>query len=321
MKKIVIYLILSVAIVSCYDNYVKDFDKNALYFSYQVDVRTFVVGEGMKFDFGVSLGGVIENTKDRVVPYQFDNSLLSAATLTMMQNGANYIKNAMGPVTELKMLPASYYTLSNGSQFVIKSGQHSGTVTVKADSVKFLADAATLNPTYALPLRITSGDADTILLSKNYNVIGVKYENMLFGNYWHGGVTIVKNPAGTVISTSRYYTSPVDNKTWALKTVAPFELTGNGFSDVAAGDKPQMKLSVSGANITISSVPGSTNVILPDGTCTFNQAKLLQNRKIFLSYKYVNTDGNTCYATDTLTFRNRIRDGVNEWQDENPSHY
>lgn len=27
------------------------------------------------------------------------------------------------------------------------------------------------------------------------------------------------------------------------------------------------------------------------------------------------------YVTDTLTFRNRIRDGVNEWQDENPDHY
>ena len=37
--------------------------------------------------------------------------------------------------------------------------------------------------------------------------------------------------------------------------------------------------------------------------------------------KYVNSDGNTCYAQDTLTFRNRLRDGVNEWQDENPSHY
>ena len=24
---------------------------------------------------------------------------------------------------------------------------------------------------------------------------------------------------------------------------------------------------------------------------------------------------------DVLSFRNRIRDGVNEWQDENPAHY
>jgi hypothetical protein len=48
---------------------------------------------------------------------------------------------------------------------------------------------------------------------------------------------------------------------------------------------------------------------------------LLQNRKILLNYKYVNAAGNTCYAKDTLTFRNRVRDGVNEWQDENPANY
>ena len=39
-----------------------------------------------------------------------------------------------------------------------------------------------------------------------------------------------------------------------------------------------------------------------------------------LKYKY-EKDGLVYHATDTLTFRNRIRDGVNEWQDENQEHY
>ena len=47
----------------------------------------------------------------------------------------------------------------------------------------------------------------------------------------------------------------------------------------------------------------------------------LQNRKLFLNYRFANGDGTTTYVQDTLTFRNRIRDGVNEWQDENPEHY
>ena len=42
---------------------------------------------------------------------------------------------------------------------------------------------------------------------------------------------------------------------------------------------------------------------------------------IFLKYKYQDATGNWCHAQDTLTFRNRMRDGVNEWQDENPLHY
>ena len=58
------------------------------------------------------------------------------------------------------------------------------------------------------------------------------------------------------------------------------------------------------------------------GASSFNNAKLLQKRQIFLNYRYVNTaTGYTWNCTDTLTFRNRIRDGINEWQDEDPSHY
>lgn len=323
MKKIFILLVVSVMLNACYDDYVKDYDYDGIYFPYQIDVRTLVVGEGMKIQFGVALGGVSDNVKDRIVDFQIDNSLISAQTLASMKAAATYIKTAAAPVTELKLLPANYYQLSDNSRFVIKAGQHSGTVTLRADSSKFLADAATLNATYALPLRITTADADTVLLSKNYAVIGLKYENMLFGNYWHGGVTYVKDASGATLDTIAYYTAinaPI-SKAWVLKTVEPFALTSNGYSDITSATKQEMTLTKSGNKITISSLPGATFQILPDGECTFNEAKLLQNRKIFLKYKYVNAAGNTCYATDTLTFRNRIRDGVNEWQDENPNNY
>ena len=323
MKKILFLMVVSLLLNACYDDYVKDYDYDGIYFPYQIDVRTLVVGEGMKIQFGVALGGVSDNVKDRIVDFQIDNSLISAQTLASMKAAATYIKTAAAPVTELKLLPANYYQLSDNSRFVIKAGQHSGTVTLKADSVKFLADVSTLIPTYAIPLRITTADADTVLLSKNYAVIGLKYENMLFGNYWHGGVMVEKDAAGAVLKTTEYYTSingPV-SKAWALTTVEPMALTTNGYADIINPAKQEMKLTQSGGKITLSSLPDASVQILPDGECTFNQAKLLQNRKIFLKYKYVNAAGNTCYATDTLTFRNRIRDGVNEWQDENPGNY
>ncbi len=63
MKKIFAFLILSVAMVSCYDDYIKDYDFDAIYFPNQIDVRTFVVGEGMNIEIGATLGGVLENTK------------------------------------------------------------------------------------------------------------------------------------------------------------------------------------------------------------------------------------------------------------------
>jgi hypothetical protein len=43
---------------------------------------------------------------------------------------------------------------------------------------------------------------------------------------------------------------------------------------------------------------------------------------LILKYKYTNAgNGWTYHCTDTIQFRNRLRDGINEWQDENPSHY
>ncbi len=323
MKKIIALIFLITVLSACYEDYIKDYDYDGIYFPYQTNVRTFVVGEGMKIQVGAALGGVRNNDRDRVVTYKLDNSLINAETLATMKNGFTYIKNSMEGVTELKLLPANYYTVSDAGKMVIKKGEHSGTVTIRPDSARFLSDPATLAATYVLPFRILTADADTLLAGKDYAVIGVKYESMLFGNYWHGGVTIEKDAGGAVVNTTNYFTtipSP-DSKAWVLKTIAPFELTTNGVSDLSSSSKPEMKLTLNGGAVTISPMNGATYQVLPDGASAYNQAKLLQNRKIFLNYKYQNAAGNWCYAKDTLTFRNRIRDGVNEWQDENPANY
>ena len=109
---------------------------------------------------------------------------------------------------------------------------------------------------------------------------------------------------------------------WTLTTETPHTLTANAVGNELNGTKAQLRLTVdedSGA-VTVSAVEGATYVVEPDGECRFNQARLLQDRKIFLSYKYVKA-GETWHVKDTLTFRNRIRDGVNEWQDENQEAY
>lgn len=321
MKKLLSVLILSVAMVSCYDDYIKDFDYDGIYFPYQTDVRTFVVGEGMKIEIGAALGGVRANDRDRKVEFVIDNTLVTPPILTLMKGGAQYIKDAVAPVILQSALPTNYYTLSDNSNIIIKKGQHNGTVVMKVDSAAFLADSKTLFANYVIPLWIKSADADTILPLKRSAVIGLKYENMLFGNYWHGGVTTVKDAAGNTTKIA-YYTAvnQPENKVWKLKTVGPNQLVTNGYSDQTTA-KEEMLLTLNGENITVSTRTGSTFPVTANGTSTFNRAKLLQNRKILLNYQYVNAAGSLCTAQDTLTFRNRIRDGVNEWQDENPNHY
>jgi hypothetical protein len=323
MKKLFALLILSIALVSCYEEYIKDFTYDSVYFPNTIDIRTVVVGEGMKVKIGAALGGVMENTKDRNVSFILDNTLVTPAKLLAMKASSYaYIKNAVASLATLSPLPTNYYTLSSTSAIVIKAGQHSGTVTLKVDSAVFLADAATLTPQYVLPFYITAADADTILEPYRSAVIGIKYENMLFGNYLHGGVTTVKDATGTPIDTIPYYTSRSqgDTKIWNLISVAPNAVASNGYSDKTSTSKREIVLTINGTAITLSTATGSSNTYLADGTSTYNGAKLLQNRKILLNYKYV-VGANTYYCQDTLTFRNRIRDGVNEWQDENPSHY
>ena len=323
MKKVlIIFTFLSIVLFSCYEDYLKDFDSDAIYFPYQIDVRTVVVGEGMKFRIAADLGGVRENTRDRNVTIELDNTLITPEILSTMKGAAAYIKESVSTVTTLQPLPSNYYSLSSYNTITIKAGEHMGYITLTTDSVAFLGDPLTIEANYAIPLEIKEADADSILQPKRYTVIGLKYENMLFGNYWHGGVTTVKDPGGNIVETRKYYTSipTPELKIWKLKTVAPNEVVVNGYSDQTTS-KNEFKLTLSGTNVTISSMAGSTFVVEPDGTSSYNNAKLLQNRKIMLNYKYVDASGNTCYAQDTLTFRNRIRDGVNEWQDENPSHY
>lgn len=323
MKKIISVIILSIALVSCYEDYIKDYVYSAVYFTHQIDVRTVVVGEGLSVKIGVGLGGVMRNDIDRSVGFTLDNNLITPEVLSDMKaSSETYIKNSVNGVAALQPMPANYYTLSNSNTMVIKSGQHYGSVTLKVDSSAFLADPAAIRATFALPFFLTTAEADSILEPLRYSVIGIKYENMLFGNYLHGGVTTVKDAAGTTIQTIKYPTvvNQTDDQIWVLTTSAPDAVAANGYSNKTSKTKQELVLRLNGDDISVSSAAGSTNAYQADGSSTFNRAKLLQNRKIVLNYKYT-SGANTYYCQDTLTFRNRIRDGVNEWQDENPSHY
>jgi hypothetical protein len=323
MKKIISLAILSVALVSCYDEYIKDYPFNAVYFQYQVDVRTFVVGEGMKIQVGATIGGIRENTKDRNVSFVLDQTMITPAMLTRFKTASNaYIKDPVASVTALQLLPSNYYTISDPGTMVIRKGEHMGAVTIKADSAKFLSDPATKFATYVLPFKITSADADSVLSTKNYAVVGLKYEHMLFGKYWHGGVATINRP-NLPDSIYKYPTAvnQGENKIWNLVTNSPTSLNATSYLDQLTNN-PEMLLTINGTNVTISSVTGSRYEIIPEGNSSFNKPKLLQDRKLFLNYKFTNpTNGWTYHCKDTLTFRNRIRDGINEWQDENPDHY
>lgn len=325
MKHIRNFLIVTTMLLqtACYDDYIVDYEHTAIYIPYQLDVRTFVVGEGMKIKFGAELGGVRVNTFDRQVNYVIKPELITPEILSAMQASSyGYIKDEMQEIDALQVLTASYYRLSNDKAITISKGNHTGTIELMADSSTFLDDPLTLWPHYALPVYLSDAGADMILEEKRYAVIALKYENMLFGNYLHGGVTVVKDNTGQAVDTIVYETTVTqgDAEIWELHTVAPFSLVTQGYSNVSS-TKPELMLTLDNDNVLISSAEGATYEFLPEGESSFNRAKLLQERKLYLNYTYKKEDGYTYHAQDTLTFRNRVRDGINEWQDENPDHY
>lgn len=328
MKKYLFILAATTALTSCYDDYVKDNDTQAVGFANQTDVRSVIVGEGMKFSTGVALGGTIENSVDRPISFEIDYSLVSDATLQAMKTHVfSYIQNLTRPLGSLEALSAEEYKLlpegGTDGRVTIRRGSHLGQIVIKIDSAKFLADASRTLPKFVIPLRLTDGNGTDLIAGKETSVIGVRYENMLFGNYWHGGETVVTDASGAEVNRIAYYTTVPQSETrvWTLTTVAPFSLTANAGGGELNGSKAQLKLT-QGADgaITVSAADGADYAVEADGECSFNRAKLLQNRRIYLKYRY-EKDGLIYHATDTLTFRNRVRDGVNEWQDENPANY
>lgn len=331
MKKILI-LFSCLTLGGCYDSYVQDYDHDAIGFAYQFDLRTFVVGEGMEFEFSPSLVGVRENRRDRRVDLVLDPGLLdndlrtyyssdksftaieafhgqAPVTVSLSQD---YVSTAMAAAAGLMVLPENCYTLSDPSGTVIKSGWHTAPIKIRA-SEAFLALPANPTQYYALGLRITDADADEVPLNKSFEIIAVRYENMLFGHWYHGGVTTVTDQSGKLVSKTQYELNiPQSNdRVYTLTTVAPDCVT----TDKIGNSSGSIRIKLNGDDSITIDDPSENLDIRPHGEGSrFIRAKQLEERTIILGYEYDDVTGNTITITDTLKFRNRIRDGVNEWQ-------
>lgn len=340
MKRYLIILATAFALTSCYEDYTFDYDYSAVYIAYQYDLRTFVIGEGMKFDLTVALGGVQVNDRDRSVVVSVDDALLSSdlsqystdsrtkefhaidglmGRAPIGHMSQNYVANEVtaAGLKELTPLPKDCYEITGLGGLKIKKGRHTATATIRANEA-LLNDEKAFAPYYALGFAVTSADADMVLPEKSFAVIVVKCEHMFYGNWYYGGSAVVKDSEGEVISESYY---PIvlpqsDDKVKVLSTVS---------ADCVEWVSPyagKMRVVIDGSSLTVSSVDSSVEIGVIEGEPSYyNQAKLLQDRRLYLNYTVTNPDGTTTYVRDELLFRNRVRDGVNEWQDENPENY
>lgn len=320
-------------LTGCYDDYLREFDYSAAYITYQYDLRTFVAGEDESFNLPVALAGVMTNDKERNYNVSIDESLCTmdlslfgegvgsfnaldgmlgtAPVGTLAGGSGSYVTTDVkdAGIDELVPLPQSYYSV-DFSGMKIGKGNVTTSATIKATK-EFFNDSKAYGPYYAVGYRINSADVDSLRRDKSFAVVAVRAENKFFGNWYHGG----KFTVGGDTSSYPFAIPQEDGKVYTLTTVDANTVR----TDKYVQNTGSLILSFNGDDMTISSEDVK---LLPDSRKSgFNGAKLLQDRQLFLNYTFEDAKGRAVQVSDTLYFRNRIRDGINEWQDTAPDHY
>ncbi len=214
-KKMKVRILLMAALVMSFvacenqENDFDDFGSTSVYFPYQTPARTLILGEyglgfndndnNKRFEIGVIMSGVYENKMDRKVHFELAPELID--TIALAVDSIN-----------VKVLPASYYTIEQESPVTIPVGDTKGRIPVQLNDAFFedpLAFAGDNEVHYVLPLKITDyegldslltgvpledvlaprkvvGD-DWITAPKDYTLFGIKFMNKYQGKYLRRG--------------------------------------------------------------------------------------------------------------------------------------
>lgn len=294
MKKNIL-IIISLALLSAcaeyrYDDFITDFDYTAVYFPHQELTRTFVYGEFDNIKVAVQMGGRRENRQNEWVDYIIDPTIEVDSGLTL--------------------LPDQFYTLSDAGRFHLPPGELGGELVLNVTEDFFKRSDTTQ---FYIPFRLTATSVDTILEHKTTMILTLRAEAAKFGHYYHNGVTLVDSLNGGQRTIAYHQKEPVTNpvNNWELVSAAHDTLLTNGIADRKAGSVNfSFKIVVNSDNrVGIFPNQASFWQVSPDGESTYNPDK----REFYLNYKFQDVQGNNFTVKDTLIFRNRILDGVNQW--------
>ena len=332
--KLVIVFIMLLSIMACenQDNIVEDFGSSSVFFPYQTPARTLVLGDyplgfndndnNGRFEIGVVMSGVIENTQDRRVFFELAPELIDASAL-----GVDSVN--------VQVLPASYYTIEQPSPFIIPAGSINGRVTVQLEDAFFddpLSFAGKNQTHYVIPLRITDfEELDSLLTGvpivdnpikinpdhwnpapKDYTLFGIKFMNKYQGKYLRRGEDVMTNGSGEV-TTSTYRAEFVEfDEVIDLITSGRFDV--NYTNRVRRGELD----SPGDVNIELAFNADETCTVTGTGDDPYNvsgSGQFVENGDewggeprdvIYLDYSYTDAVNNETHAVkDTLVIRNR----------------
>lgn len=329
MKKIIISLLTLLLLFACTNRDIQfdDYLYQSIYFPFQMPVRTLILGDEVvgdnsidrenAFSIGITMGGVYENNKDRVVSFAYAPELAE-----------NIINDATGDTLEL--LPESYYDASFIQQatdnITIPAGAMSGKTRVQLNEA-FFADPLSAEFHYVIPLRLLDAGSDTILsgspgpgvdspdprkpddwniLPKDYCLFGIRYINETHGMYLYRGQR--RNEATDEVSSysTRFLT---DNPLALLSTKSLTENVMGYAAGLAPDESYSMLLNFNPGNQTLTVSQVDTTTVDVSGTGVYfskdeSQAESYngnKHRTIYLEYTF--TDGTDTYqVNDSLVF-------------------
>ncbi|WP_158655279.1 BT_3987 domain-containing protein [Flavivirga eckloniae] len=300
-KSYLLFISLLAIMFACepYEDYLIDtIGYRAVYFPNIEHIEKFgrspISGEGLEFKIGAYIGGVKENSNDEEVTFEIDETLLDGTTYTL--------------------LPNDYYTLGSPNKITIPKGEFLGLLDVKFDSLMIANDELLKELHYAIPMRMVSTSADSILKGQDEIIIPVKLMNTYEGNFYQVGSVKEFFTVSKVLDTAYVYGDPGDlTSDVSIRELSSIMMDTVRINGVAnrIGDNYSMKLKVNTEDnsVTIIADPSSDFQVEENGFSLWDPVK----RKFTLKYKY--TVGDKDFEVEeTLTFRNRIRDGINEWR-------
>lgn len=209
--KYLIICVIAFSLMACenQENEFDDFGSTSVYFPFQTPVRTLIQGKydlgfnendnNGRFEIGVTMTGVYNNDINRRVHFELAPELIDATALGL-------------DTVNVKVLPASYYTIEQESPVTIPSGSIRGRIPVQLSDAFFddpqsFAEFGEVH--YVIPLRITDyEELDSLLtgvpaegvtnpikikaddwqaLPKDYTLFGIKYMNKYQGIYLRRG--------------------------------------------------------------------------------------------------------------------------------------
>lgn len=281
----------TLSLTSCYEDFLKDYNYTAMYFSSQKPLRTVIADRNMDIRVGVAIGGIREVNKADYADFVIDGELLDGTGLTL--------------------LPENYYSLSDPSRMKVSSPNLPIADVTISFTDDFYNDDLAAGKHYALPFRVVSCSADSLLEGKTTSIVAIKFQNRWQGTYYVKGSVSEVDAEGNLTGTVTYSRNDLStNITRGISTVSRSTSIRAGVANTtASGEKVLLTFNEDGTVVPSMADGGIT---ITSGSGTWDDS----GERMVITLNYIYQKGGFNYSVEEELYRRQdpLKDLVfEEW--------